>query len=218
MSDLIKKAKRIIFVPKCKCCGKTADRENLCDACRGEMEKGKIPADKIQINKKYEFVNKVYSSYYYKSIAGKAVTRAKFTNPAAFLNSLLTDISIDIQSVLRENNIDMIMSVPYHKSKLYEREYDLPQEMAKRLAKHFSIGYCIPVKKIKKTANQHDLRLKERKINLAGAFEAEEDAAGKNILIVDDVITTGTTVSAVASALKMAGAENVYVWTYTYNT
>ncbi len=218
MVKLIDHVKNFIFVPKCKCCGKPADKDNLCDKCRREMVKQRLVYEKRKLGKKYEMVTKAYGSYLYKGRARDAVTRAKFTNPARFLNSLLTDISIDIERILLENNIDIIMAVPCHKSKLYRQEYDLPDEMAKRICAFTGYDYSTVVAKTKNTGKQHNLSLNQRKVNLYDAFRVVGDVVGKNILIIDDVITTGITVSTIATELKMAGAKKVYVWVYTYNT
>ena len=218
MSDFIKTVKDIFFVPKCKCCGRLADKDNLCSICREDMLKYRIPPSEFRIKTVFEMVDKAYAAYYYNGSAEKAVKRAKFRNPAAFLDSLIVDISIDIESILEENNIDMVTSVPYHKSKLYIQEYDLPQEMAKRIGSHFGLDYSVCGIKLRKTRKQHNLSKEKRKTNLAGAFAVNGDVKGKKILLIDDVITTGTTVSTYATELKFAGAEKVFVWAYTYNT
>jgi len=112
----------------------------------------------------------------------------------------------------------MVVAVPCHKSKYYTQEYDLPEEMAKRIAEYTGKEYSECVKKVRKTEKQHDLPKDKRRANLINAFEATVDLTGKNILITDDVVTTGYTLSAVATELKLAGAEKVYAWVYTYNT
>ncbi len=215
---LIDLIKNFIFVPKCKCCGTPADKDNLCDKCRRDMAKQRLTLEKRKLDKKYELVEKAYGSYMYKGRAKDAVIRAKFKNPARFLNSFLADISIDINRILLENNIDIIMSVPCHKSKLYRQEYDLPDEMAKRICAFAGFEYSPVVIKTKNTGKQHNLSLNQRKVNLYDAFRVVGDVAGKHILIIDDVITTGITVSTIAGDLRMAGAKKVYVWVYTYNT
>ncbi len=210
--------RQIFLVPKCKCCFKPADSENLCHRCRKQLEKCRIANPHLPLNRKIDFVNEIYASYRYENRASDAVKRAKFRNPAPFLASLLDDISIDIKQILAQNNIDMVLPVPSHKSKLYRQEFDLPVEMAKRIYRHFEIPFSDCVTKVRKTEKQHNLPRDRRKANLANAFKVTGDLTGKNILIIDDVITTGFTISAVATELKLAGREKVYAWSYTLNT
>jgi len=218
MSDVKNILNELIFPSKCKCCGRLADSDNLCTVCSQKLAEERIPLQKRRLDKKFELVDKVYASYYYNGRAEEVIKYAKFRNPASFLNSLLTDISIDIGRILEENNIDVIIGVPSHKSKLYAQEFDLPQEMSKCLSRHFDIPMGNNVTKIKKTARQHDLPLDKRKVNLINAYTVSGDVAGKNILIIDDVTTSGSTLSTVATELKLAGAGKVYAWVYTYNT
>ncbi|MBR5805886.1 MAG: ComF family protein [Oscillospiraceae bacterium] len=209
--------RQIFLVPKCKCCFKPADGHNLCDKCRKELAKCRIANPHLPLNKKIDFINECYASYKYESTAADIVKGAKFRNPAPFLASLLDDISIDIKQILAQNNIDMVLPVPSHKSKLYTQEYDLPTEMAKRISRHFGVQFSDCVTKVRKTEKQHNLPRDKRKANLVNAFKVNGDLTGKNILVIDDVITTGFTVSAVATELKLAGREKVYVWCYTLN-
>ena len=69
--------------------------------------------------------------------------------------------------------------------------------------------------RIKETKPQYQLNLKERKENLKNAFNVKKDFCikGKNILLVDDVYTTGSTIDAMASCLKKKGASAVYFLT-----
>ena len=209
--------RQIFLVPKCKGCFKPADSFNLCNECRKELEKCRIANPHLPLNKKIDFVDESYASYKYESAAATVVKGAKFRNPAPFLASLLDDISIDIKQILAQNSIDIIVPVPSHKSKLYTQEFDLPDEMAKKLAKYTGTEYLYAVKKTRKTEKQHNLSRNKRKTNLVNAFKVTENVAGKRILLIDDVITTGITVSTIAADLKLAGRDNVYVWAYTFN-
>ena len=209
--------RQILFVPKCKRCFKPADSKNLCSNCARELAKCRIPNPQLPLEKKLDFISGTYASYKYEDVARDVIISAKFRNPAAFIASLLDDISIDIKQILAQNNIDIIVPVPSHKSKLYTQEFDLPDEMAKKLAKHIGADYSYAVKKTRKTEKQHNLARNKRKTNLVNAFEVTGNVAGKRILLIDDVITTGITVSTIAADLKLAGRDNVYVWAYTFN-
>lgn len=74
------------------------------------------------------------------------------------------------------------------------------------------------LKKIKKTEIQHSLPLAKRKTNLQGAFLAQTDIAGKNLLLIDDVMTSGSTLSRCAQRLVQAGCGKITAWVYAYNT
>ena len=209
--------RQILFVPKCKRCFKPADSNNLCSNCARELAKCRISNPHLPLEKKLDFISGTYASYKYEDAARDVIISAKFRNPAAFIASLLDDISIDIKQILAQNNIDMVLPVPSHKSKLYTQEYDLPTEMAKRISRHFGVQFSDCVTKVRKTEKQHNLPRDKRKANLVNAFKVNGDLTGKNILVIDDVITTGFTVSTVATELKLAGREKVYVWCYTLN-
>ena len=209
--------RQILFVPKCKRCFKPADSKNLCNNCARELAKCRIPNPQLPLEKKLDFISGTYASYKYEDAARDVIISAKFRNPAAFIASLLDDISIDIKQILAQNNIDMVLPVPSHKSKLYTQEYDLPTEMAKRISRYFGVQFSYCVTKVRKTEKQHNLPRDKRKANLVNAFKVNGDLTGKNILVIDDVITTGFTVSTVATELKLAGREKVYVWCYTLN-
>jgi len=73
------------------------------------------------------------------------------------------------------------------------------------------------VKKVKRTKNQHNLKLEQRKSNLKDAFKVAGNVKGKNILIIDDIVTSGNSLEEVARTLKKSGAEKVIAVTFAYN-
>ncbi|HVP21330.1 MAG TPA: ComF family protein [Anaerolineaceae bacterium] len=108
--------------------------------------------------------------------------------------------------------IELILPVPLSGLRLQERGYN----QAAMLAKPLSLATGIPYKpkaiaRIRNTRAQVGLKASERLENVKDAFLANPDIArGKRILLVDDVTTTGATISACASALKNAGAQSIY--------
>lgn len=108
--------------------------------------------------------------------------------------------------------IDLVMPVPLSPQRLAERGYNQSASIARPLSAKLGVRYQpYAIKRIRNTRSQVGLTAEERRINVAGAFEAEPDIVqGKNVLVVDDVMTTGSTLESCAKSLKRAGAGEVY--------
>jgi ComF family protein len=109
---------------------------------------------------------------------------------------------------------DIICPVPLHRSRLWRRRYNQAAILAKRLAN--ASGKTLELHTLiraKRTGSQVNLSGEERRKNVASAFAiasgAEKRIAGKRVLMVDDVITTGATLEACTHVLKCAGATEV---------
>jgi len=117
---------------------------------------------------------------------------------------------------LRERNAqipELLLPVPLHRSRLRERGYNQAQEVARILGRAFAIPVdarsCV---RIRATVPQTGLEQKERRRNLRGAFRVLNPLDGVHVAIVDDVVTTGSTVSELARVLLKSGAGRVDVW------
>jgi ComF family protein len=108
--------------------------------------------------------------------------------------------------------IDLILPVPLDRQRQQERGYNQAALLAKPVSWSSTIPYSDQaLLKPKLTRHQVGLSLGERKVNLAGAFKAQEEIVrGLNIVVVDDVMTTGATINACAQALIEGGANQVY--------
>ena len=117
--------------------------------------------------------------------------------------------------VAPDDGFDAIVPVPLHRARQRERGYN----QAALLAREFSPSVHCPVVedelvRVRATAPQIDLSVEERRANVQHAFKCSRGSlAGKRVLLVDDVCTTGATVEAAAAALYQAGAASV--WCYT---
>jgi ComF family protein len=113
--------------------------------------------------------------------------------------------------------IDMIVPVPLHTKRLAERGYNQAQVIAEYLAARTGLP-CVSgaLRRDKFTRSQVELSAAERLINLADAFYGEPSLlAGQTILLIDDVYTTGATLSNCAHAALDAGAHAAYGLTVT---
>lgn len=112
--------------------------------------------------------------------------------------------------------VDMIVPVPLHKSKQKERGFNQAELLARELSKILLIDLNINnLKRVKKTKTQTKLNFSERQENLKDAFIVEDKTEFKNkvLLLIDDVLTTGSTTNNCAKLLKECGAKAVYVLT-----
>jgi ComF family protein len=108
---------------------------------------------------------------------------------------------------------DIIIPVPLHPQRLREREYNQSLLLAARLSHHAGIPLLLAcLLRVRPTVPQTSLSRKERLTNLHRAFSVANPACiqSKRILLVDDVLTTGTTLHECAKTLRRAGSGPVY--------
>jgi len=107
---------------------------------------------------------------------------------------------------------DLLLPLPLHPSRLRTRGFNQSLEIARVTSKALAIPMNPAIlTRIRATPPQAELPLKERGRNVRGAFECARDLAGKRILLVDDVMTTGSTLREAARILKLHGAGQITV-------
>jgi ComF family protein len=108
---------------------------------------------------------------------------------------------------------DLLVPVPLTRARLATRGFNQSLEIA-RVVGHARGIRVEPraLTRLRETAPQPGLGARARRDNLLGAFRCDAEAAGLEIALVDDVMTTGATAEAIARALKEAGARQVSVW------
>lgn len=107
-------------------------------------------------------------------------------------------------------SIDLVVPIPLHPERERERGYNQSALLAERLCEELDLpGDGEVLRRIRHTRPQVGLDREQRKENVAGAFVALSEVADLNILLIDDVCTTGATLSAAATALLDCGARQV---------
>lgn len=108
---------------------------------------------------------------------------------------------------------DLIVPMPLSIQRLRERGFNQALELARVVARSMPTPVDATVcLKVRETSPQTRLPWKARRKNIRGAFVAMGDLRGKHVVVVDDVLTTGATLSELARNLKLAGAESVTGW------
>ncbi len=109
---------------------------------------------------------------------------------------------------------ELLVSVPLHQNRYLERGFNQSYEMARALSKTLAIPCSDSwVERVLDTRRQSELSLKQRKINIKNAFVVDDEIKKyRHIALVDDVITSGSTVHELVKACLRQGVKRVDVW------
>lgn len=159
------------------------------------------------------------SAFSYNDRAQEMIHGLKYLNKPWLAHSMAGQMAAGVRGLCINESIDMLVSVPVHPVRRAERGFNQAELLAEELALHRDIPRHIPIlTRIKQTEEQNKLNRMERVRNVEAAFcvrsERKAEINGKRLLLVDDVLTTGSTLNSCAATLVRAGAENVYIATY----
>ncbi|MEQ8671707.1 MAG: ComF family protein [Aggregatilineales bacterium] len=199
----------LVFPPRCAGCGRVDFR--WCPACQSLLDTVPISMEVKQVAENFT----VASTSIHDGKVQEAIHALKYDNVQE-LGFRLAERMID---VLKQQvwQIDSIVPVPLHVSRKLQRGYNQAQILGDFIGQACLI-HCEPDAVIRQRATQSQVTLnrEERLINMQDAFIANSDLiSGKTILIVDDVLTTGSTLLAVSQAVVDAGAKMTYGLTIT---
>jgi competence protein ComFC len=132
------------------------------------------------------------------------------------MKSHMVEIMIDKLSI--ENiNFDYILYVPLHKKRERKRGFNQSKIIANQLGKELGVEVLDILERSKNTRRLFELDEKERKQELKNVFKISKDIknyTNKNILLIDDIFTTGSTVNEISKLLKLNGINEVYIFTF----
>lgn len=213
MFNFIEKILDLIFPPVCGICNKEINTY-LCGKCEKEINKITCVGENRYDNK--YFSTHMYLFKYEGIIRNKIISYKFDDNP--YLYKTFCEIFVKNKKVCEFlKKYDIIISVPMYKKKKNQRGYNQSELIAREIAKKIeNIEYRNDILiKIRNTAKQSSLNKEQRKENLKNAYVVNnnEYILNKNILIFDDIYTTGSTANECAKTLIEAGAKDVGILT-----
>lgn len=108
---------------------------------------------------------------------------------------------------------DCVIPMPLHPAKLRERGFNQSLLLASGVARELDVRLLHNAcQRVRDTPPQSALTWKERKKNVRGAFRCDADLTGKRVALVDDVMTTGASLDALAEAVQKMGAREIGIW------
>jgi len=144
------------------------------------------------------------------------VTRAKFQSRADCALALGELMSVYLRAARIGGDLslpDVLVPVPLHRNRLARRGFNQAEEITKPLARMLRLPVLTRgCRRLVNTAEQTALSGAARRKNIRGAFRVTTNLDGACAAIVDDVLTTGSTVAELAATLRSSGADAVQVW------
>ncbi|MBS4535791.1 ComF family protein [Clostridium sp. D2Q-14] len=151
----------------------------------------------------------------YQGIVKELIFKYKYgRNP--YLYKIFGEILVDSYYSSEIKGIDIIVPIPLDRRKKASRGFNQSELLAKYISKKINIPIDIKnLIKIKSTRSQSELSKKERRQNIKGVFKVKDSKnfINKNILLVDDIFTTGSTYNEASRVLKSVGCKNTYLIT-----
>ena len=177
------------------------------------LEKLDICGCSYCFNKSFYF-DKAISCIEYSDISKSMILGFKYKNKtymAKYISNIMKE-KLDLENI----KFDYITFVPLHKKRMRKRGFNQSEKIAKELEKMIDIPILDCIYRKSNTNRLYNLNRKERKIELKNAFLVKENinyANGKNILLIDDIFTTGSTVNEISKLLKLNNVNKIFVMT-----
>lgn len=214
---------RGVFPPQCLVCGEAgAGGRDLCRACAGDLPwqgaaclRCALPlsaGDAGQVcgfcRQQRPVLEQVHAAFLYASPVDGLLRRFKFHRDLPAGRLLAGLMAERLSGVARPQ---ALLPVPLHRARLRQRGYDQARELARPLARALGIPLCDGLRRTRATLPQSELDADQRRRNLRAAFLARPGLPA-HVALLDDVMTTGTTLQAAALALRRAGVTRVDAW------
>lgn len=199
----------LVFPPRCAGCGRVDAR--WCSRCQRALDAVPLAARVTPLPP----LAAAAATGAHDGLLQRAVWALKFDNSRFMADPLGDRLASRLDALSWP--VDIVAPVPLHPARLAERGYNQSQLLAERLAALTGVP-CVPetLTRQRQTLSQVGLDHDQRQANMAGAFMAQPAvAAGRAVLVLDDVYTTGSTLAACAEAALAAGARAVYGLTVT---
>lgn len=201
-----------LFFPKrCLFCDGVTGFLQKCPACAPQVEQA-VRVIGLPVGKEghaLDAVELALAQYQYRDPVKSAILRMKFSGDQSMPAGFAIGMAEQLAACETYIPCDLLVSVPSSRNELRSRGYDVPFLLAKALSWETGVPVCRgALRKVRETKRQIELSGEARRKNLIGAYETvkRQEIAGKRILLVDDVLTTGSTLNECAKALLGAGA------------
>ncbi len=213
MRKLAEWINRILFPKRCGFCDADIPEAAPLHLCKDCLSKLPVIRGSGKLRTKGHIAF-VLSPFCYTGRVEHIVQKMKFAGKHMLAETLAAFMAERLVKVCDLDEIDVIIPVPMTKKKESRRGYNPAALLARSVARRCDLAVAENVLyKVRETKPQSRLKGEARILNVRDAFACKRELIGENVLLVDDIYTTGNTVKNCAKALKVAGAEKIMVLT-----
>ncbi len=193
----------LLYPPKCMVCGRLLATPDLCPDCAALLEAALLP-EAVRL----EGGIVCAAAFYYDEPLRDVILRYKFHGRAHYSPTLGRYLARAAQMQL-PGSFDLVTWAPVSRRRRRQRGYDQGELLARAVAEAWNIPAQPLLKKSRHTPRQSSLNARERRANAAGAYAPvnHQPLTGQRVLLVDDIVTTGSTLLTCAGVLQQQGAE-----------
>lgn len=214
--DLLETVLDFIFPPVCGFCGKMGEG-NLCTKCREDIIHSNSYFNQLDFYQgKDTFIDEHFYLFSYTQLIREKILQYKFDDKAYLANTIYEFFMNNEKLYRFLKKYDIIIPIPISSSRKRERGYNQSELLARKVSK--MVGVPIETKVLKKAKNnqpQSSLNKEQRKENVKNAYKVQNELKiqNKEILLLDDIYTTGSTANECAKILKEFGCIAVGILT-----
>jgi ComF family protein len=208
MNILTQRLLNVLFPPKCVLCRRILSQQqtHLCPKCRASAPKAQ------GLKRQVKYIKDHTTLWHYEDNVRKSIHRYKFGGQRSYVRAYGPLLAMQILQDIPQ--FDVLTWVPISARRRRQRGYDQVELLAQEVARELGITALPVLRKIRHNKPQSSIHGQaQRRANVLGAYAITGDVAGKTILLLDDVLTTGATLSECARMLQEAGARRVYAAT-----
>jgi ComF family protein len=216
--------KNLIRVDQCMACQmKIQSRDYFCNSCKQRLKRQQSPCRLCGLE--HQTQEEICATCHYDpprwdsmmvplrydGLARDLLSRLKFSDDLPVAEWLTDETRDEFEAI--PTRPDIIIPVPLYKDRLIERGYNQAFEIARCLSSQ--LGISVDSKSLlrkRHTNNQAGLSASKREKNLIGAFAFDNQKQYRHIAVVDDIVTTGSTLNEITRVIKRSGVQTVSVW------
>ena len=225
----LKYCQQALLPPSCILCGSKAEERDLCQACEQDIPRiaqactrcalplpTHTPVNQLcgKCLQEPPVFNKVYALFPYQKPIDNLITRLKFQGNLVYAKVLGELMANYLQVEYKEKRLpEYLIPVPLHRKRLRERGFNQAVELARPIVKRLDIPLMLKsCQRVKATVAQINLPAADRRTNLRNAFNVTSTITAKHVAIIDDVVTTGSTIVELSRSLQAVGVERIDIW------
>lgn len=199
-----------LYYKKCYLCGKKTFNGIICDTCFLNI------CEELEFEKNKYLGIEIYSAAVYAKNFQKIIRAIKYHKKCDF-DKILAEVLFKLYKNFGEDLSDYtICAVPIHRKRFNKRKYNHMELIGKEFSKMTELDYDFNIiERIKDTPPLYKYKAGEREGILKNAFSVKQDLSSKKILLIDDIVTTGTTIKNIVEELKKANCKNIKVFCIT---